>query len=99
MKTDSPELLSLIGRKLIVADYDNWRIAVVSPVEGRIEPAIGDYLKFLWSYLWFYSDGSPRKRRSKSSAFGSRLVQLAKRSLTRRLKPSQLFRAHSSKAD
>ncbi len=82
MKTTPPELLSLIGRRLIVADYDNWRIAVACPVYGRIEPAIGDYLKFLWSYPWFYSDGSPRKRRSKSAAFGSRLVQLAKRSLT-----------------
>lgn len=95
------DLINLIGRRLIVANFKDWSIAVADPVYGRVEPAIGDYLKYFRAYLFFYSDGSPRKRRSKNSAFGfgSRLAHLLRRSFTRSLKPSQLWADPSTDHD
>lgn len=90
-KEISQELLQFIGHRLIVADYANWRIGVLCPVNGKVEPAIGVYLKYVWTFLFFYSKGSPKNLRSKSSAFGSRLLQVLKRSFTMRLKPGQLY--------
>lgn len=85
------KFLEFIGRRLIVANFDNWQIAVVNAVNGRIEPAIGDYIKYVWAYLFYFSDGSPKARLSKSKAFGSRLLHVLKRFLTFSIKPGQLY--------
>lgn len=81
--------LNLVDRRLIVANFDNWQISVIDPYAGVVEPAIGDYLKFFRSYLFFYSQGSPNMRRSLKTAFSfsSRLTQLVRRAFTRSLKP------------
>lgn len=93
-----PELMNLIGRRLIIANFEFWCIAVADPVYGRVEPAIGDYIKYIRAYLFFYSKGSPKNRRSKYSAFGfgSRLLHVLKRLFTRSLKPVQFFAESST---
>ena len=87
------DLLNLIGRRLIIANFQDWRITVADPIRGNVEPAIGDYLKYFRAYLFFYSDGSPKARRSRNSAFRfcSRLLHILRRLFTRTLKPSQLW--------
>lgn len=92
-KPEFIDLVNLVGRRLLIADYDRWLIGVLDPVFGRVEPAIGDYFKYIRSYLFFYSDGSPKARRSSHSAFRfcSRLWQLLKRFATRSWKPLQLW--------
>ena len=92
------EIRSLIGRRLIIADFKEWSMAVLDPIYGRVEPAIGDYLKYYRAYLFFYSEGSPKARLSRNSAylFLSRLWQLSKRLFTNSLKPAQLWAESST---
>ncbi len=87
----------LIWRRIVLADFQSWKIFVEDPIFGETEPSIGDYLKYFRCYLFFYSEGSPKDRRNKSSArsFFSRLWTLARRLLTNSLKPSQLLPASS----
>ena len=97
-KKDFNDFVNLVGRRLLIADYNRWRIAVLDPVFGRVEPAIGDYLKYFRSFLFFYSDGSPKARRSNHSAFRfcSRFLQLLRRLATRSWKPAQLWAESST---
>ena len=85
------DFIQLVDRRLIIACFQDWTMSVVDPVFGRVEAAIGDYLKYYRTYLFFYSDGSPRARRRINSAFRfvSRLAHLLRRLFTRSLKPRQ----------
>lgn len=93
--------IQLVDRRLIIASFEDWAITVIDPVFGRVEPAIGDYLKYYRSYLFFYSDGSPKARRRRYSAFRfvSRLLHLLKRVFTRSLKPGQPWALASTDQD